>query len=166
MMNRIRVMNTIVLVTLLIAVPGIGLAKAVFSWVDEHGVVHYTDRAPEGVEAKNLNVKPNAVQSIAARKPKATADTGVDTNAGTGEEPELSFAEQRRRERAERRKQYLEDTRLREANCEAMRMQKAFIEPSPRVLVEDGDGGTRRLEDSERQELLDQANSYLEANCN
>jgi hypothetical protein len=46
-----------------------------------------------------------------------------------------------------------------------MRRQKAFVEPSPRVLVDDGSGGTRRLDDNEREQMLNEANAYLAENC-
>ncbi len=47
-----------------------------------------------------------------------------------------------------------------------MRKQKAWVEPSPRVLVQDEDGTTRRLEDDEREQILKEADDFLAANCN
>lgn len=135
----------------------------VYRWVDENGVVHYGDRAPQGVEATLVGVKPNTVP-ISRPEPKAPTAEGA-TEAGADEAEPLSYAEQRRRERAERREEYAAAERERNANCNAMRSRKAYLEPSPRVLVEDEDGEVRRLDDEERLRLLDEANAYLAENC-
>ncbi len=75
-------------------------------------------------------------------------------------------AEQRRQSRAERRQKYTEEKQKLESQCETMRRQKAFVEPSPRVLVNDEDGNPRRLGDNERDNLLNEANAFLAKNCN
>ena len=82
-------------------------AQQVYRWVDENGVVHFGDRAPEGVQATPLRVRPNTVTSVAATGVKpppvegaeaADADpAAVDPNAPPA--PELSVAEQRRPDR-------------------------------------------------------------------
>ncbi len=46
-----------------------------------------------------------------------------------------------------------------------MRRQKEWVEPSPRVLVQGDDGNPRRLDDEERDELLREANAFLEEHC-
>ena len=121
------------------------------------------------MEAVPVSVKPNTVQSVQPTNRQQAADPNA---AGTGDEavagegaPELSYAEQRRQDRAKRKKDNREEARKLEANCEIMRRQKAFVEPSPRVLVDDGQGGTRRLYDDERQEMLNEANAFLAENC-
>lgn len=135
----------------------------VYRWVDENGVVHYGDRAPQGVEATLVGVKPNTVP-ISRPEPAASDAEGAAEAEGEAAES-LSYAEQRRRERAERRQEQEKAARERQANCDAMRSRKAFLEPSPRVLVEDEDGTTRRLDDDERLRLLSEANAYLAENC-
>ena len=78
---------------------------------------------------------------------------------------DYSTDEQRRQARAESREKNAEEARKNALNCEVMRKQKASIEPSPRVMVDDGNGGTRRLDDAERQDLLNEVNNYLAENC-
>ncbi|MEO2173928.1 MAG: hypothetical protein ABGY96_07500, partial [bacterium] len=114
-----------------------------------------------GVESSRVDVKPNAVNSVQSDKP--TASEGGDTD---GEQPELSYAEQSRQERAARQAEYAEKARVTAINCETMRQQRDFVEPNPRVIVDDGKGGSRRLDDNERLELLNEAKTYIDKNCN
>ena len=142
--------------------------EAIFRWVDEDGNVHFGDRAPQGVEAVQINVKPNTVPLVQSGA-NALPDPGQATE-GTepGMEPEaepLSAAQQRRQDRAERRREQAEKDRIKAVNCEVMRNQKRQVEPSTRVMIDDGNGGVRRLTDQERQELLKESNDYLSENC-
>ena len=144
--------------------PGTQAADEVYRWVDAQGVVHYGDRPPEGVKATVVGVKPNTVQSVkpepASRPP--TGEEAADPEAG---ESDLSYAEQSRQERAERRRQQQEEARKLQAECAVMQRQKDWVEPSPRVIVEDEEGNSRRLDDDERLKLLKEANAFLEKNC-
>ena len=90
----------------------------------------------------------------------------TDTTAGAEEEAPLSVAEQRRQARAERRQKYNEDKQQTESQCKTVRAQKDFVEPNPRVIVQDEYGNPRRLNDREREEMLNEANAFLDKNCN
>ena len=142
-------------------------AEAIYRWVDEDGNVHFGNRAPQGIEAVQINVKPNTVPLVQSGA-NALADPG-NPNAGAeaavdGEEP-LSVAEQIRHNRAELRREQAAKDRIKAVNCEVMRNQKSQVEPSTRVMVDDGNGGVRRLTDQERQDMLTEANNYLSENC-
>jgi len=171
--NRVRFLGMMAAGLLL---AGTGMAATeVYRWVDADGVVHFGDRPPEGVDARPVSVRPNAVPSVAAKPagpqaPGGEAPAGGQAPAGdaaaAGEAPELTFAQQRRKERTERRAERAEEARKLDMQCAAMRKQKEWVEPNPRVLVQDEDGSTRRLEDSERERLLKEASDFLAANCN
>ena len=163
-MYRILVSVIIVMVSALITIPQASADRIVFRWVDEAGIVHFGYRVPEGVNATEITLKPSSVEST---NPETSAGSSADleTAADAEDKAELSIAEQRRQSRAQRRQKYTEDKQKRESQCETMRRQKEFVEPSPRVLVQDEDGNPRRLEDSEREELLNQANAFLTENC-
>lgn len=139
-------------------------ADQIYRWMDEAGVVHYGDQPPEGVKATLVGVKPNTVQ-IASPEPASRPPTGKEAADPEAGEQALSYAEQSRQERAERRRQQKEEARRLEADCATMQRQKDWVEPSPRVIVEDEDGNPRRLDDDERLELLEEANAFLEENC-
>jgi len=147
-----------------LASASVAVAAQVYRWLDKDGVVHYGDRAPQGVEATLVGVKPNTIQ-ISRPEPPAPAPEDAETAPAEAEAEPLSYAEQRRQDREERRRESREKARELEADCETMRERKAFLEPSPRVLVEDEDGTTRRLDDNERIRLLEEANTFLARNC-
>ena len=163
-MRKILMTATMIMGGMLLAATVADASQEVYRWVDKEGVVHYGDRAPEGVKATPVTVKPNTVQSVPSKKhvtPTTAPVAAPDANAA----PELSIAEQKRQARAAKRAEFAEKARQTESQCAIMRNQKAFVEPSPRVLVKDDDGTTRRLTDSERASMLNEANAYLNANC-
>ena len=164
-MLRLLIALIIVLASAAIAIPHAIADKAVYRWVDADGIAHFADRAPEGVNAMEVTLKPSRVEVTSPEK-SAGPSPDPETAADAVDEAEPSFAEQSRQFRAERRAKYIEDRQKMASQCEAMRRQRDFVEPSPRVLVQDDDGITRRLEDGEREELLNKANAFLAANCN
>jgi hypothetical protein len=170
-MRKPTLLMGITMACVLLAATAPAEAQQVYRWVDENGVVHFGDLPPEGVEATPVSVRPNAVQSVSPGNPAKPAGPApgetAEPGAGgeTGGEPELSLAEQRRKERSERREENARQARELEQQCDAMRKQKNWLEPSPRVLVRAEDGSTRRLDDAERERVLAEANAFLQANC-
>ena len=164
-MYRLLVTLFIVLLSAAITLPHASAGKTIYRWVDDDGIVHFGNRAPEGVKATEVALKPGTDEP---GRPQENADPSPepDTTAGAEEEAPLSVAEQRRQARAERRQKYNEDRQKMESQCKTMRAQKDFVEPSPRVLVQGEDGNPRRLNDEEREEMLDEANAFLAKNCN
>lgn len=164
-MNLKRITKTLALgLALTLIAQAAPAATQVYRWMDHKGVVHYGDRPPEGVEATLVGVKPNTVQ-IASPEPASrppTGDEAADPQAG---EAAPSYAEQSRLDRAERRRQQQEEAHRLAAECAVMQRQKDWVEPSPRVIVEDEEGNPRRLDDDERLKLLEEANAFLEKNC-
>lgn len=146
----------------IVAASGTFAANQVYRWVDEQGVVHFGDRVPEGVDATVVGIEPNTVTTMPS---KTKLDVPPDPDAEAPQEEPLSAAAQRRADRAESRRKYSEEARKMQGNCEIMQRQKTFVESGPRVLVKGEDGNPRRLEDQERQDMLDEANAYLAANC-
>lgn len=155
-------MNKLIVATLIIGMTlsAAAGAQAVYRWVDKDGVVHYGARAPEGVEATLVNTaSPPGGLGVSAEDAKGPQD-GPPVG-----EPEISYAEQRRRERAERREKAMQEDSERQSKCAAMERQRAALEPSPRVIIADADGNPVRMADEDRLAKLDEAKSYLSANC-
>ena len=163
-MYRLLIAVIIVLASAAISIPQANADKAVYRWVDADGIEHFADRAPEGVNAMEVTLKPGRVEFTSSEK-SAGLSPDPETAADAEDEAELSIAEQRRRSRAERRQKYTEDKRKMERQCAAMRQQKDAVEPRTNVLVDDEDGNPRRLDDSERLEKLNDANAFLAENC-
>lgn len=135
----------------------------VYRWVDENGVVHYGDRAPQGVEATRVGVNPNTVPIARPESSPPPAEAPTESAGDPAEA--LSYAELRRRERAEQRQQNLEIERARTADCARVRKTRNLLEPSPRVIVQDEDGNPRRLDDNERLRLLEESQQFLAKYC-
>lgn len=160
-----RITNTLALgLALALIAQAAPAADQVYRWVDGQGVVHYGDHPPEGVKATLVGVKPNTVQ-IASPEPASRPATGEEAADPEAAEPAPSYAEQSRLDRADKRRQQQEEARKLQAECAVMQRQKDWVEPSPRVIVEDGEGNSRRLDDDERLKLLEEASAFLEKNC-
>lgn len=159
-MGRRLQLSCLVVMSLLVA--GVALAAGeVYRWVDESGVVHFGSQPPPGIEATRVNVpKPPPA-------PPAPATTEA-AGPGTAEEPEeeeLSYAQARRKERADRRAERTEERAELDRQCAAARQRVEWVEPGPRVLVTGDDGEPRRLTDGERDEILNDAKAFLADNC-
>ena len=48
-----------------------------FKWTDQNGVVHYSDQAPDGQNAKIISVDPN--QNLVQGSPGASSETDAET---------------------------------------------------------------------------------------
>ena len=138
--------------------------EEIYKWVDENGVTHFGERPPAGAEARRVDVQPVPAVTPPPPAPEPPA-TPESQDAAPGGEPELSYAEQRRQERAEARAEALREQQVREENCKRMRAQVAALEPNPRVIVNDEDGNPRRLSDEERLSALEEAKKYIAENC-
>ena len=144
-------------------------ADEVYRWVDENGVVHFSDSA-EGIPNAEVVDVPSDPPSQALTMPPTTpaapqAEAEADAEAGAEAESEPSYAQQRRDARAEARRKAAEERQQVEATCMEARSRVATLEPSTNVLVEADDGTVTRLEDDKRLELLAEAKAYIAQNC-
>jgi PAS domain-containing protein len=136
-------------------------AETIYRWVDSDGVVHYSGNPPDDVDAKPVDPQ---TPSGGLGVPAADINPQAPTDAAA-QEPEISYAEQRRQERREQREKALKDNAERERKCAAMRQQRAALEPSPRVIIRDENGNPVRMNDEDRLAKLDEAKKYLQENC-
>jgi hypothetical protein len=130
----------------------------VYRWVDDKGVVHFGDRPPEKTAAEAVELRETDSTGV---KPPTIPAASADA---TGE-VELSYAEQQRQERAERRRVAAERQAAVEAGCKQRREIVAQLEPSTRVMVKGDDGEVYRLDDNERLKALNEAKTYIAENC-
>ena len=126
----------------------------VYRWVDENGVVHFDQQPGDHKEAVEIDVQSGVgVEQVATPEAEPKA------------EPEPSYAQQRRDERAARRQELAEKRAVTARACEQARQRIANLEPSPRVMVENEDGSISRLDDEKRLEFLAEARDYIARNC-
>jgi glutaredoxin-like YruB-family protein len=81
----------IVLLLLAITAAGAG-ASAIYKWVDQDGVVHYSDQAPEANAATDIETRPAVAgsPSTATEDPSRTSTPTAQTNDAR-DEPEVAI---------------------------------------------------------------------------
>lgn len=134
----------------------------VYRWVDENGVVHYGDRAPQQKEAEVVSIPQTSGISL---KPPSNPEAADVANPADEQEPQPSAAQQARDARAEARKERQAKAELTAKNCESARNVISQLEPSPRVNVTHEDGTVTRMDDNDRLEELARARAYVAENC-
>jgi len=132
-------------------------AETIYRWVDQDGVVHFGGSPPQGVHATVVN-SPGESGGLSApvADPKPVAEDGEEV---------ISYAEQRRRERAEKRDAAQKADVETQQKCAEMQRRRDALEPSTRVIVTGPDGNPVRMDDDERLAKLKEAKDYLEQNC-
>ncbi len=164
----------VLIVPLLFPWSAIAQSNNIYSWTDENGVKHFSDRAPANVEATEESIP--KTQTAAAGGAADPADTlnnqpisNSAENPAAGEVSageELSYAEQQRKEIAERRQAEKQQQSEREQLCLNARDELARIEPGRRVLYTDEDGKTTRLDDEERVRIIEDSKKQIAEFCN
>lgn len=132
----------------------------VYRWVDENGVVHFENQAPEQTEAEKITIRPDQERGIQPTTDEFNAVTDEEKNS------EASYAQQKRDDRAMKRQEAKEKEKITAAECENSRTVVAQLEPVTRVLVQQEDGSAIRMDDNERLERIREAKAYIAANCN
>jgi hypothetical protein len=145
-----------VLAGLVLLAAGSAYAETIYRWVDEAGNVHFGGIPPAGVE---VTIVDGAAESGGPAAPlQDKADTG-------GEDAGVSHAEQRRSERAEQRAAAAEKRLALDEQCAKMRKRRAELEPRTSVIYLNEAGEPVRMDDDVRLARLEEAKSYLAANC-
>lgn len=131
----------------------------IYRWVDKNAVVHFGDRPPDHTQTEQIDVQQGLVGTITAAPEHQPAGTDEQ------EEPQPSYAQQIRDERAERRMISKENEKIIAEACAQRRKLVSQLEPSPRVIIRYEDGRISRMDDNERLEMLAEAKTYIAANC-
>ena len=149
MLNRMLLVR---FVTLAIAFAATGATVAgVYKWVDENGVVHYSEIRPLDYEAENLRPRSDGTtDEEARRKLDALIDRAQDKNVETTPDDR-----QQALTRASRRKE----------NCDTARENLRLLESGVRIRANDAEGNAYFLDDDERQAKLVETQSQIQANC-
>ncbi|MGB0495772.1 MAG: DUF4124 domain-containing protein [Kangiellaceae bacterium] len=102
--------------------------KIMYKWTDDKGEIHYTERAPKGVEYTKIAtyVNENAVTKVAPEAPKE-AKTDISSNYNN----------------------------WKDENCTIATQNLDMLRNTARIGVDDGDGGKRLMTDEEKQEKID-----------
>lgn len=167
-MNRISI--AILVIAVASAFPNIADAQkgSIYSWTDENGLKHFSDRAPEEVSANNEEI-PVAYETVPFDRTEDTLNNetvadGTDSSQAVAAD-ELSYADQQRLEMDEKRKAKQELRAERQRACLQARDQLARIEPSRRVFYTDENGETTRMDDDERVRMIEENKNLIAEYC-
>jgi hypothetical protein len=120
--------------------------QKIYKWMDAEGVVHYTARPPEGVEYEEV--------SIELRDGRNAATGGGDPARATEEpprQPEMTPSEP-------------EDEAM-EERCAQARSNIEDLNRYENITVAGEDGEQRMISDEERQEMIDEAQGFIDEWC-
>lgn len=131
------------------------LAETIYKWVDETGTVHYGERPPEGVDAELVTVR--------SARPETAEDPYAETRTAQAEQKEAN-AERMVEESAAFEQRQQEQARI-EAACAAQKARLEQLIPRSKVLLQNADGTSRMLGDDERLKMIDDAQKFVDENC-
>ena len=123
--RRLPLLCVVLLVTTL-SLSSILSAKEFYRWIDEEGVVHYTDKPPVGQASEIVNMSKSPKPTLLADQEKAK-----QTDKTTDASPEASVKESARCAQEEERLKTLKSNRriqIRDANGELRELSEAEIQ--------------------------------------
>lgn len=138
------------------------MGATVYRWVDENGVVNYTQLKPEGVAAELVHA--DTGQRVTSQ-PSAGEDSAVQT--ATADQGPLTDAQQRmldelRAAEAERQRQV---AKVRDSNCQQAKDVLERLTSHGRLRITGEDGQARVMPEEERQQRIEQAQRAVAVNC-
>ena len=132
-------------------VAGLAVGGEVYTWTDEDGVVHFTDKEPVGRDAK--------VQELPDATPPGSPNPYAAPQAGK------SAAQQRREDIQQKGREAQAQQAMTQRNCEAWRAEVARLEPNRRVFYTNEQGETERMDDVARTDRVAELKSMIAQNC-
>lgn len=146
------------MIILAVATLGIAIsahAEKMYQWTDENGVVHFSDKKPQGQDFKTVDV-PTAPQTgtVSALPPQSDAEA---------EAP--SYAQQRRDEIARSKQEASQKQAANQAQCAAWQAEVDRLEPHRRVFFTNEEGETERMDDVKRTNQVAELKKKIAANC-
>lgn len=134
---------------------------ALHKWVDADGKVHYSD-APPPANAKEQPVKVKAAPAAAT-----TPSSGVPAAKSVAErEAEYRKAQKAKQEAEQKAAQQQEEAQARKRNCEIAQQNLKALESGGPMTVYDAKGERAFLDDSARQQRIEDARRSISSNCN
>jgi hypothetical protein len=135
---------TLMCCCLILALPA--TASEIYRWVDDQGVVHYTDRPDrQGVERLTVRVsKPSEATPRVSAQPRAQGELMADD--ADAEQEALAAA-------------------VREANCQSASQRLQSLQAAPRLYREGAGGAREYLDNAEIERVLAEAAELVEAWC-
>ena len=131
--------------------PGAVVATEVYTWTDENGVVHFSDKEPVGQEAR--------VEDLPDEAPPTGPNPYSESQSGS------SAAQQRRAEIDRKTRESQAQQVQNEQNCRAWQAEVDRLEPNRRVFYTNEQGETERMDDVVRTDRVAELKSLIAQNC-
>jgi hypothetical protein len=130
--------------------------EQVYRWVDKDGVVHFEPR-PEGrADAEEVDID---------RAPDYDSLSDSEPSSPYLTDPQPSYAQKQRDERAQGRKEAAEKQKEMDVLCQNNRDRVATMEPVVRVMYKQEDGSVIRMDDNDRLGMLAESKAFIAENC-
>ncbi len=142
------------------------MGASVYRWVDDNGVVNYTQMKPEGVDAVLVNAETGTSvdrqQPPAVSQPAASADDrGAETAPKLSDSQKKMLADLRAADEARQQ----EVDRVRDANCKQAHDLLDRLTSNGRIRIKGDDGSVRMMPEEERQKRIADAEQAAAVNC-
>jgi hypothetical protein len=130
------------------------LMAETYRWVNDEGVVTYSQTPPPDHQAERVNLRGTAVPSD-GQKSQTRLDQLRQRMADSAEDRQLAKQE---------REKSKEEKKIKRQNCEAARSNLRKLEGLGNRLYQT-EGEYRRLPEEERQSLMQKEREHIKANC-
>lgn len=151
---------------LLVVLPCL-MGAEIYRWVDENGVVNYTQQRPSNVDV-DVDVEQITTRTGARGVSNEIPVTPAPPAASVGEnqqgdltDDQQAMLERLRSTESVRQEQVAE---IRTSNCKQARTMLQDLQARGRVRVRDGDG-VRVMDEDERQQRISEAQEGVAVNC-
>lgn len=145
----------------LVALPAMpAAAEEIYRWVDENGVVNYTQQKPRDAQVETIVTDTGAVRSVSDSTPAP-----VPSSAATGEP--LSAEQEKMLEglRAAEQARQDEIAKLKADNCQQSRDVLSRLSLKNRIRVKGPDGEYTVMPEEERQQRISTAQENIARYC-
>ncbi len=137
-----------------------------YTWIDENGVVNYSERNPQGYDARYVNSRDVRFGYNNQRSTFPPPQEGEDEPSNQDPEPDLETDQEFQQEMAQIEADKARNAEIRKSNCRVAQVNLEKLANYARIRVEDDNGDVRFLTDEEKAERMSAARQSVRDNCN
>lgn len=138
------------------------VADEIYRWVDENGVVNYTQQKPRDMEAEAIVTTGGTTRKASKSAPVAApAPTSAATGKPLSEKQEKMLADLRAAEQARQD----EIAQIKADNCQRSRDVLSRLSVKSRIRVQDANGEYSVMPEDERQRRISEAQENIALYC-
>ena len=152
-------MRTSIILTVLLTMTLAASAGSIYTWMDEHGVAHYSDTPPAntpGVQTVRVQDAPSSDASSEIQQlndERAAQDKKAQTEAKDNAEKQALQAKA------------AQATKDNKSRCDQLQANLQVMNEHGRVRETDAQGDTHYLSDEEKQKQMDDMQKQIQAFC-